>query len=134
MTVYLHGNLGAGKTTLVRGLLRALGYREKVKSPSYNLLELYPLSKLDLYHFDFYRLKEPQEWQDAGFREYLSEHATWVVEWPEKAEGTLPPPDISVALQWAEPGRIATVTAHTPAGRRVLAALRNCPDEPQPPR
>ncbi|MGH8757341.1 MAG: tRNA (adenosine(37)-N6)-threonylcarbamoyltransferase complex ATPase subunit type 1 TsaE, partial [Burkholderiales bacterium] len=80
LKVYLYGELGTGKTTLVRGILEGLGYRGKVKSPSYILVELYPLSRLDLYHFDLYRFEDAKEWQDAGFREYFDTRSVCLVE------------------------------------------------------
>ncbi|MCW5625208.1 MAG: tRNA (adenosine(37)-N6)-threonylcarbamoyltransferase complex ATPase subunit type 1 TsaE, partial [Burkholderiales bacterium] len=83
--VLLEGDLGAGKTTLVRGLLRRLGYAGRVKSPTYGLVELYDLSRLSLYHFDFYRLENPKAWREAGFAEYFDDHHVCLVEWPEKA-------------------------------------------------
>ena len=88
--VALSGNLGSGKTTLTRGILRGLGYQGKVKSPTYTLVELYNLSKLDLYHFDFYRFNDPQEWLDAGFRDHFEPSNICLVEWPERAVGLLP--------------------------------------------
>ena len=83
--LYLRGDLGAGKTTLVRGLLRSLGYAGRVKSPTYTLVEPYALSSLHFYHFDFYRFKDRSEWLSSGFREYFNQQAFCVVEWPEKA-------------------------------------------------
>jgi tRNA threonylcarbamoyladenosine biosynthesis protein TsaE len=125
MSVYLHGELGAGKTTLVRGVLRALGYAGKVKSPTYTLVEVYELSRLYLYHFDFYRLECSQDWIHAGFHEYFGGTAICLVEWPEKAAG-LPPADIDVQLRLAaapEAGREALLHAASDAGRRCLTAL-----------
>jgi len=121
--LYLRGDLGAGKTTLVRGLLRALGYAGRVKSPSYTLVEVYVLSSLNLYHFDFYRFKDRSEWINSGFRDYFNPDSICIVEWPERAEGLLAPPDLDLALAFSGPGREATITAHTAAGERWLAEL-----------
>jgi tRNA threonylcarbamoyladenosine biosynthesis protein TsaE len=124
LLIALRGELGAGKTTLVRGLLRALGYAGRVKSPTYTLVEVYELSRLSLYHFDFYRFHDPSEWIDAGFRDMFSGQGICLVEWPERARGQLPPADVDIALEVTEPGRTATLTASSPAGERLLAALR----------
>jgi tRNA threonylcarbamoyladenosine biosynthesis protein TsaE len=115
-TLYLSGELGSGKTTLVRGLLRALGHAGRVKSPSYPLVELYVVSSLNLYHFDFYRIKDQAEWQDSGFREYFNAQSACVVEWPERAGGQLPPPTLAILLEIAGSGRRATLTTGSPAG------------------
>jgi len=123
MVVYLRGELGAGKTCLARGILRGLGYLGKVKSPTYTLVELYDLSSLYLYHFDFYRLEDPHGWIDAGFREYFHEQAICLVEWPEKAGDTLPDPDIDVRIEIPADGRTVQLTARSAAGRRCLSAL-----------
>jgi len=120
-TFYLRGDLGTGKTTLVRGLLRALGHAERVKSPSYPLLELYVVSRLHLYHFDFYRFKNQTEWQDSGFREYFNAQSACVVEWPERAGGLLPPPSLAIRLEIAGQGRRAWLSAPSPAGTGWLA-------------
>ena len=95
LVIFLRGDLGAGKTTFARGILRGLGYEGKVKSPTYNLIELYKISKLYLYHFDFYRFEDPAEWEDAGFREYFNAESICLVEWPEKADGLLPQADLT---------------------------------------
>jgi tRNA threonylcarbamoyladenosine biosynthesis protein TsaE len=118
----LSGELGTGKTTLVRGLLRALGYAGRVKSPSYALVELYRVSSLNLYHFDFYRFANRSEWLDSGFREYFSPDSVCIVEWPERAEGLLGQPDLEVRLEFSGAGRSATLIAHSAAGREWLAA------------
>ncbi len=122
LRIYLRGDLGAGKTTLARALLRALGFRGRVKSPSYALVELYSISSLDLYHFDFFRFGDPKEWSDAGFREYFHGDAVCLVEWPEKAGDLLPRPDLEILLAVAGAGREASLVAHTEAGGKCLEA------------
>jgi tRNA threonylcarbamoyladenosine biosynthesis protein TsaE len=126
-TLYLRGDLGAGKTTLVRGLLRALGHAGRVKSPTYTLVEPYTLSSLHFYHFDFYRLKDRSEWTHAGFREYFNAQSMCVVEWPEKAEGLLPTPDLEVRLEFSGDARRARVEAYSAAGEAWLSSLRSSP-------
>jgi len=122
-SIHLCGELGAGKTTLARGLIRALGYAGKVKSPTYALVELYTVSRLHLYHFDFYRFDDPSAWQESGFREHFNEASVCLVEWPEKAGGRLPPPDLRVTLAPAAGGRDVTLEAFTEAGRQCLTSV-----------
>lgn len=124
LAIFLHGELGAGKTTLVRGALRALGWTGRVKSPTYTLVELYEFSRLRLHHFDFYRFQDPREWSDAGFRETFDGVNVCLVEWPEKARGLLPPPDVEITLQIQDAGRLATLSPCTPAGQRCLDTAR----------
>jgi tRNA threonylcarbamoyladenosine biosynthesis protein TsaE len=116
MVLYLSGDLGAGKTTLVRGLLQALGHQGRVKSPTYTLVEPYAVSRLDLYHFDLYRFKDETEWVSSGFREYFNPDTLCIVEWPERAAGPLAPADLRVTLEIEGEGRTATLAAHSPAG------------------
>ncbi len=123
MVVTLRGELGAGKTTLVRGLLRALGVTGRVKSPTYALVEVYEVSRLNFYHFDFYRFHDPREWIDAGFREIFNGRNACLIEWPERAAGWLPPADLDIAIEMRDPGRLAVLTAGSPAGERLLASL-----------
>lgn len=136
LKVYLHGNLGAGKTTLVRGLVRALGHLGPVKSPTYTLVELYVISGYIVYHFDFYRLNRPEEWLEAGLDEYFSQPAVCLVEWPEKVGTLLPPGDLEVRLEMvasagedlrgnedAEARRV-TFEANSERGKLCLSALR----------
>jgi tRNA threonylcarbamoyladenosine biosynthesis protein TsaE len=115
--------LGAGKTTLVRGCLRALGYRGRVKSPTFTLVEVYRLSSLYLHHFDFYRFNDPREWIDAGFRDVFGGDNVCLVEWPEKAGNELPPADLAIRLEHAGNARTAHITAHTEAGAECLDRL-----------
>jgi tRNA threonylcarbamoyladenosine biosynthesis protein TsaE len=126
LSVHLRGDLGAGKTTLVRGVLRGLGWRGPVKSPTYTLLELYEVSRLNLHHFDFYRFHDPREWIDAGFRESFSGPNVSLVEWPEKAAGLLPPADVEIVLTASGSGRNASLRASSPTGTAFLekVALR----------
>ena len=125
MTIYLSGDLGAGKTTLTRGLLRALGFAGRVKSPTYALVELYTVSSLHLYHFDFYRFRDPEEWQEAGFRDLFNEVNICLVEWPEKAQDLLPQPDVKVTLTTTpQSTREAVLSVHTKRGQQLLMAMR----------
>jgi tRNA threonylcarbamoyladenosine biosynthesis protein TsaE len=133
LAIYLHGDLGAGKTTLVRGCLRRLGIREKVKSPTYTLVELYSLSSLDFYHFDFYRFNSPGEWDATGFREYFDTGSVCVVEWPEKAGSGLPAPDLRIRLHIAAAGRDFEIDAGSERGIRCLGRLRNAMGRAEPP-
>jgi len=121
--VSLSGNLGSGKTTLARGILRGLGYEGKVKSPTYTLVELYNLSRLDLYHFDFYRFNDPQEWLDAGFGDYFEPRNLCLVEWPERVGDLLPVPDLKIALNVEGDGRRIRIAAETEHGKRCLDRL-----------
>jgi len=104
-TVYLQGDLGAGKTTLARALLRALGHQGKVKSPTYTLIEPYELPGLTVYHLDLYRLGEPAELEYIGLRDLLSSSTLLLVEWPERGQAYLPAAELSVSLQHQPQGR-----------------------------
>jgi tRNA threonylcarbamoyladenosine biosynthesis protein TsaE len=123
--LHLSGDLGSGKTTLVRGLLRALGHAGRVKSPSYALVEPYALSSINFYHFDFYRFKNTAEWLSSGFQEYFNPGAVCVVEWPERAGGLLPPPDLQVRLEFTGEARSAELLAHGGAGLSWLSQVRS---------
>lgn len=120
LVFYLSGDLGAGKTALVRAILRGLGYQGKVKSPTYTLVELYVVSSLHLYHFDLYRFADPEEWEDSGFREYFNPATVCFVEWPEKAAGLLPCADVVIRLGFRNGGREIELDAATEAGRQCL--------------
>lgn len=123
MVLTLSGELGVGKTTLVRGLLRSLGWAGPVKSPSYALVEYYPISSLYFYHFDFYRLSDASEWDTTGFAELFRPDSVGMIEWPERVAGRLPTADIAVQLFHAEPGRRLTLQAGTAAGSACLDAF-----------
>ena len=125
LTVYLQGDLGAGKTTLVRGVLRGLGYTGSVKSPTYSIVESYPLPALTLHHFDLYRFSYPEEWEDAGLDELFADNSVCLIEWPQQGGEFVPPPDMTVALAHTDSGRICTFTAHTENGRKNLEAWLN---------
>jgi tRNA threonylcarbamoyladenosine biosynthesis protein TsaE len=126
MVVTLAGDLGAGKTTFARGVLRGLGWTGPVKSPTFALVEHYPLSNLYLYHFDFYRLEDPSEWDDAGMADCFRDDSTCLVEWPERVASRLPRADVAIVLAHPAPGsagRRLDATATTEAGKRCLTAL-----------
>ncbi len=123
MTIYLLGDLGAGKTTLTRGILRGLGFAGRVKSPTYTLVEPYVVSNLYLHHFDLYRFADPLEWEDAGFREMFNPDSVCIVEWPDKAAGLLPAPDWTIELYPLEQGRRLTLIAGSANGTQCLTKL-----------
>lgn len=123
LVVFLSGELGAGKTTLARGVLRGLGHAGRVKSPSFALVEPYTFSRLYLYHFDFYRFTDPRELGDAGFREYFNPESVCLVEWPENAAGWLPAADLRITLRVQGTGRQLELDADTEAGRRCLKRM-----------
>ena len=122
--VGLTGDLGAGKTTLVGGLLAALGHEGPARSPTYSLIEPYRLAGRDVYHCDLYRLRDPEELEDLGLRDLLAGPSVLLVEWPERAGERLREPDLHLHLEYTEAGRQAAVAASSAAGRQVLAALR----------
>jgi tRNA threonylcarbamoyladenosine biosynthesis protein TsaE len=111
LTIFLQGDLGAGKTTLMRGVLRGLNFEGRVKSPTYTLVESYSISSLYLYHFDLYRFKHEQEWLDAGFNELFNERNICFVEWPERARTLLPEADITIELAVEGDGRRVNIVS-----------------------
>lgn len=120
----LHGDLGAGKTTLVRHLLRALGVQGRIKSPTYAVVEPHEAPNLSIWHFDFYRFDDPREWEDAGFRDIFANPGLKVAEWPEKAAALTPPADLAIHIEAIDDTeRKVTLHAPTPAGRAMLQGL-----------
>ncbi len=126
--ITLHGELGAGKTTLVRHLLRALGVQWRIKSPTYAVVEPYELPGLPVWHFDFYRFSDPREWEDAGFRDVFAAPGLKLAEWPEKAAALIPSADIAINIEAIDDtSRRATLQAASATGHRLLQALRTSP-------
>ncbi|MEO8343405.1 MAG: tRNA (adenosine(37)-N6)-threonylcarbamoyltransferase complex ATPase subunit type 1 TsaE [Gallionella sp.] len=123
MVIYLHGDLGAGKTTLVRGVLNALGYTDRVKSPTYTLVEPYHIAGLEFRHFDLYRLRDEEEWEAAGFRDEFDGRNIFLIEWPEKALGLIPPADMEIMFEILPQGRNVEIKGHTSTGRECLTQL-----------
>ena len=120
--ITLHGDLGAGKTTCVRYLLRALGVEGRVKSPTYAVVEPYSVAAGDVWHFDFYRFSDPREWEDAGFRDIFASSGLKLCEWPKNAAKVMPIPDLEIDIQADdEASRQVHITARTPRGLELLA-------------
>ncbi|AIY43240.1 TsaE protein [Collimonas arenae] len=135
MAIHLHGDLGAGKTALTRALLHAAGYQGHVKSPTYTLVEPYSIQidkhSVEVMHFDLYRMASPDEFLEAGFREYFNQSTICIVEWPEKAAAALPPPDINVLLSVSsvsDKGRDVELQALSDKGSQCLARLKFAPN------
>jgi tRNA threonylcarbamoyladenosine biosynthesis protein TsaE len=116
------GDLGAGKTSLIRALLRALGVAGPVKSPTFALLEPYTVSSLDFYHFDFYRFADPADFGSSGFRELFGPGRICAIEWPERAGARLPTADLAIALNVDGDGRLATAAANSRLGQACLTS------------
>jgi len=125
--IELHGTLGAGKTTFTRHLLRALGVQGRVKSPSYAVVEPHELPDMLIHHFDFYRFNDPQEWEDAGFRDLFAAPGLKLAEWPDKAAGLLPTADLQIHIQTPSSAdseqRMVSIQAFSAAGQSALQAL-----------
>lgn len=127
LKIYLHGDLGTGKTTLTRAILKAAGHTGKVKSPTYSLAEPYVIELnghlVDLFHFDLYRICSPEEFFEAGFREHFNDHTICIIEWAENADGELPSPDLAISLEATGEGRTVQLVAYSDKGCRCLEKL-----------
>ena len=122
--VTLHGELGVGKTTLVRHLLRALGVQGRIKSPTYAVVEPHQAGALSIWHFDFYRFNDPREWEEAGFRDIFASPGLKIAEWPDKAIGHIPPADLAIIIDAEDDdSRRVTLQAGTERGLALLQAL-----------
>jgi len=124
MVIYLSGELGAGKTTLTRGFLRGLGYEGAVKSPTYTLVEPYELAEQTIYHFDLYRLTDPEELEYLGVRDYFAAPGICLIEWPGRAHGFLHPPDLTIGFAYSDDGREVNFTISTDAGKSLIQQLK----------
>ena len=125
LVIYLHGDLGAGKTTLTRGLLRGLGYQGVVKSPTYAIVESYQLNQFTVHHFDLYRFASPNEWEDAGLDDLITNDSICLIEWPQQGGEWVPAADLSFSLNPHNEGRICTITAQSESGKQSLNAWQN---------
>jgi len=121
--VYLRGDLGAGKTTLARGFIHALGYTGKVRSPTYTLVEPYPCERCPVFHLDLYRLADAEELEWLGLRDMLAEPALLLIEWPERGSGILPPADLTIDIEYSGSARVARLAGETGAGKQLLSGL-----------
>jgi len=121
--VHLNGNLGAGKTTLVRGFLRGLGHAGAVKSPTYTIVESYAFTDMECFHFDLYRMADPEELEAMGIRDYMHDKAVCMIEWPELGEGVLPEPDIIIDIEILETGRELQVQIVNPEFQQLVDKL-----------
>jgi len=126
--LFLEGDLGAGKTTLTRGILRGLGHVGPVRSPTYTLIEPYDLARLQVYHLDLYRLGDPEELEYLGLRDLMRDDAIWIVEWPERGTGLLPPSDLRIRIANVTEGRRLTLISETARGAGILQVFGERPN------
>ena len=123
LLIFLKGDLGAGKTTLARGLIKGLGHTGSVKSPTYSLIEQYEFDVFTLNHFDLYRFTDSNEWSTSGFQEYINSYDVTLIEWPERSAELLPKPDLEIELTYKNESRIAYINSFTEKGYKCLENL-----------
>ncbi|MBV1915004.1 MAG: tRNA (adenosine(37)-N6)-threonylcarbamoyltransferase complex ATPase subunit type 1 TsaE [Pseudomonadales bacterium] len=123
LVVYLQGDLGAGKTALCQAIIKSYGYDGRVKSPTYTLLEPYELPNVLIYHFDLYRLADPEELEFIGIRDLVSENALFLIEWPDKGIGFLPEPDLKLNMTVQSPGRMLYIQGISDHGEKIVDSL-----------
>jgi len=123
--IYLHGDLGAGKTTFTRGVVQGFGHTGKVKSPTYTLVEPYELENQSIYHFDLYRLSDPEELEFMGIRDYFNDKSICMIEWPEKGAEFLATADLELTLEYVAQKRKVSIMSKTPKGEEIVDRLSN---------
>ncbi len=121
--IWLHGDLGAGKTTLSRGIIQGAGHQGNVKSPTYTLIEPYELETRNIWHFDLYRLADPEELEFMGVRDYFAGNNIAIIEWPERGQGVIPQPDLDITMLYKEEQRVIRINPLTDIGRRITTSL-----------